>query len=76
VTPWEKRRLDEECHILAGDPLAAAEVVPVATAAARNNDIVVIRGLSLFTSRAAVRQWTQLVNLKFAIILCDITDGV
>uniref|UniRef100_A0A0A8XZ50 Uncharacterized protein n=1 Tax=Arundo donax TaxID=35708 RepID=A0A0A8XZ50_ARUDO len=40
-TPREKRRLDEECQILAADPLAAAEVAP-APAAAANDDIAVV----------------------------------
>uniref|UniRef100_A0A0A9DLG1 Uncharacterized protein n=1 Tax=Arundo donax TaxID=35708 RepID=A0A0A9DLG1_ARUDO len=40
-TPREKRRLDEECEILAADPLAAAEVAP-APAAAANDDIAVV----------------------------------
>ncbi|TVU31580.1 hypothetical protein EJB05_23270, partial [Eragrostis curvula] len=39
-TPREKRRLEEDCQILSGDPLAAAEVTP--TAAAANDDIAVV----------------------------------
>ncbi|WVZ57733.1 hypothetical protein U9M48_008080 [Paspalum notatum var. saurae] len=40
-TPREKRRLDEECQILCGDPLAAAiEVAPIPAAA--NDDIAVV----------------------------------
>ncbi|KAG8084303.1 hypothetical protein GUJ93_ZPchr0010g10049 [Zizania palustris] len=40
-TPRQKRRLDDECCILTADPLAAADVVPTATAAA-NDDIAVV----------------------------------
>ncbi|KAL6642647.1 hypothetical protein ACP70R_020828 [Stipagrostis hirtigluma subsp. patula] len=39
-TPREKRRLDDDCQILAGDPLAAAEVAPAAPAG--NEDITVV----------------------------------
>ncbi|KAL5230535.1 hypothetical protein ABZP36_029311 [Zizania latifolia] len=41
-TPRKKRRLDDECCILTADPLAAADVVPTATAAAANDDIAVV----------------------------------
>jgi hypothetical protein len=41
-TPREKRRLEEDCQILAGDPLAAVEVVPAAAPAAGNDDIAVV----------------------------------
>jgi hypothetical protein len=41
-TPREKRRLEEDCQILAGDPLAEAVVVPAAAPAAGNDDIAVV----------------------------------
>ncbi|XP_062201337.1 RPM1 interacting protein 13-like isoform X3 [Phragmites australis] len=40
-TPREKRRLDEDCQILATDPIAAAEVAP-ATPAAASDDVAVV----------------------------------
>ncbi|KAJ1296151.1 hypothetical protein BS78_01G277500 [Paspalum vaginatum] len=44
-TPREKRRLDEECQILSGDPLAAAiEVAPNSAAASDDIAVVAERG--------------------------------
>ncbi|KAK3157216.1 hypothetical protein QOZ80_2AG0117750 [Eleusine coracana subsp. coracana] len=41
-TPREKRRLDEDCQILSGDPLASPEMAPAPTAAVGSDDIAVV----------------------------------
>ncbi|GJN20186.1 hypothetical protein PR202_gb07530 [Eleusine coracana subsp. coracana] len=41
-TPREKRRLDEDCQILSGDPLVSTEMAPAPTAAIGNDDIAVV----------------------------------
>jgi hypothetical protein len=84
-TPREKRRLDEDCKILAGDPLAAAEVVPAATAAAGNSDIVVVaergkvhspRAFFIYIACGGTAAEASRRIFNFAIILCDIAGGV
>ncbi|KAL6906345.1 hypothetical protein ACP4OV_003946 [Aristida adscensionis] len=50
-TPRERRRLDDDCQILSGDPVAAAAAAPAAAAAAGDGDIVVVAELGKVACR-------------------------
>lgn len=77
-TPRQKQRLDEDCQILARDPLSSTTEVVPSPAAAANDEIAVVaeRGKVRLRLRPDSRGWARMKCLTVKSEMCDLSDVV